>query len=162
MSRTRVTILALTLMAFAPATAWADATLFIGANTSPANRTVKGFAVGAGVLVLGFEFEYASTSQAADEAAPSLNTGIASLLLQTPFEVFGLQPYVTAGGGLYREKLDTLDHQETNVAMSTGGGLKVGLIGPVRLRLDYRVFKLTGGALTSPAHRVYAGLNLKF
>src|SRR5690242_16107616 len=120
MSRTRVTILALTLMAFAPATAWADATLFIGANTSPANRTVKGFAVGAGVLVLGFEFEYASTSQAADEAAPSLNTGIASVLLQTPFEVFGLQPYVTAGGGLYREKLDTLDHQETNVAMSTG------------------------------------------
>ena len=31
----------------APALAHADATLFIGANTSPANRTAKGFAIGA-------------------------------------------------------------------------------------------------------------------
>jgi hypothetical protein len=46
--------------------------------------------------------------------------------------------------------------------MNTGGGVKVALVGPVRLRLDYRVFKLAGGALNSPAHRVYAGLNLKF
>jgi hypothetical protein len=35
-------------------------------------------------------------------------------------------------------------------------------MGPVRLRVDYRVFKLAGGALHSPAHRIYAGLNLKF
>jgi hypothetical protein len=32
----------------------------------------------------------------------------------------------------------------------------------VRLRLDYRVFKLWDGALDSPVHRVYVGLNLKF
>jgi hypothetical protein len=36
------------------------------------------------------------------------------------------------------------------------------LIGPVRLRVDYRVFRLGSGALHSPAHRIYAGLNLKF
>ena len=162
MSRMRVIGLALLLPVLVPSLAHADATLFLGANTSPANRAVKGFAVGAGVLVLGFEFEYASTSDAEEEAAPSLNTGIASLLLQTPFEIFGLQPYATAGAGIYREKLESLDHQETNIALTTGGGLKIGLIGPVRLRLDYRVFKLSGSALTSPAHRVYAGLNLKF
>jgi hypothetical protein len=38
----------------------------------------------------------------------------------------------------------------------------VNLIGPLRLRVDYRVFKLGSSALNSPAHRLYAGLNLKF
>jgi hypothetical protein len=38
----------------------------------------------------------------------------------------------------------------------------VNLIGPIRLRIDYRVFKLGDGALYTPAHRIYAGLNLKF
>jgi hypothetical protein len=40
--------------------------------------------------------------------------------------------------------------------------VKVSLLGPVRLRIDYRVLKLGSGAVTSPSHRVYAGLNLKF
>jgi hypothetical protein len=35
-------------------------------------------------------------------------------------------------------------------------------VGPLRLRVDYRAFKLGSGALYSPAHRGYAGLNLKF
>ena len=162
MSRTRVTILALALFALAPSRAFADATLFVGANTTPANRMVKGFAVGAGLLILGFEIEYANTPDDVNAAAPALTTGMGNLLLQTPFEILGAQLYVTAGAGLFREKLEAINHQETNVAMSTGGGVKIGLIGPVRLRVDYRVFKLSGGALNSPAHRIYAGLNLKF
>ncbi len=40
--------------------------------------------------------------------------------------------------------------------------MKVTLAGPIRLRVDYRLLKLGSGALYSPAHRVYAGLNLKF
>jgi hypothetical protein len=40
--------------------------------------------------------------------------------------------------------------------------VKVNLIGPIRLRVDYRILKLGSGALNSPAHRIYAGLNLKF
>jgi hypothetical protein len=40
--------------------------------------------------------------------------------------------------------------------------VKVTLAGPIRLRVDYRVFKLGSGALYTPAHRIYAGLNLKF
>ena len=46
--------------------------------------------------------------------------------------------------------------------MNTGAGVRVSLVGPLRLRVDYRVFKLGSGALNSPAHRVYAGLNLSF
>jgi hypothetical protein len=38
----------------------------------------------------------------------------------------------------------------------------VSLIGPLRVRVDYRVFKLGSGALQTPAHRFYVGLNLKF
>lgn len=45
-------------MALSARPACADVTAFIGANTSPANRQVRGFAVGLGVLVvLGFEFD---------------------------------------------------------------------------------------------------------
>ena len=81
------------------------------------------------------------------------------VLLQTPVAFYGFQPYFTTGAGLYRETLET--HQDTSVGYNTGGGVKVSLAGPLRLRVDYRVFKLGSGALYSPAHRIYAGLNLK-
>ena len=143
----------------------ADITAFIGANTTPDNRQTRGFAVGAGLLVVGFEFEYADTTDSTNPTsssglAPSLKTGMGNVLLQTPFAIAGFQPYFTTGGGLFRERLGT--HQETSFALNTGGGVKISLIGPLRLRVDYRVFKLGSGALYSPAHRVYAGLNLKF
>ena len=145
---------------FAAAPAWADATVFLGANMTPANRAVRGGALGAGLLIIGFEGEYAFTPDDPAARAPSLVTGSGNVLIQTPFAVLGLQPYVTTGAGLYREKLGT--HQDTSFALNTGGGVKVSLVGPLRLRVDYRVFKLGSGALSSPAHRIYLGLNLKF
>ena len=148
------------LLALSAAPARADLTGFIGANTTPANRQAKGFAVGAGLLVVGFEFEYASTSDDPAVGAPSLTTGMGNVLLQTPAAFFGIQPYFTTGGGIYRETLGA--HEDTSFAVNTGGGAKISLVGPLRLRVDYRVFKLGSGALYSPAHRVYAGLNLKF
>jgi opacity protein-like surface antigen len=149
---------AITLVSVAPARA--DATVFLGANTTPANRPVKGFAIGAGLLIAAFEFEYAVTSSDLKSGAPSLKTGTGNVLLQTPFEIHGVQPYVTAGLGVFRERLE--DHTETNFVPSTGAGVKITLAGPIRLRVDYRVFRLGDGALYSPAHRIYAGLNLKF
>jgi hypothetical protein len=163
MSRVRATVLAFMLMLTGSTPAWADATIFLGANTTPENRRVEGIAVGAGLLLVAFEFEYANTSESDDPLGgmvPGLKTGMANLLLQAPFSIFGIQPYATAGGGLYRETRGG-DHK-TGFAPNTGGGLKISLVGPLRLRVDYRVFKLGNGALYSPAHRVYAGLNLKF
>ena len=148
------------VLLLAPSLAHADATLFIGANTSPANRTAKGFAIGAGLLVVAFEFEYSDTTDDVASAAPSLKTGVGNLLLQTPIAIAGFQPYFEIGGGLYHEELSTISN--TGFAGNTGGGVKISLIGPIRLRVDYRVFTLRNGALTSPAHRIYAGLNLKF
>jgi opacity protein-like surface antigen len=138
----------------------ADATLFVGANTTPANRPVTGFAVGAGLLIVAFEFEYSSTSEDTDAGAPSLKTGSGNVLLQTPVAIFGFQPYITGGMGVTRERLGT--HVDTSVVPNTGGGVKIALAGPLRLRVDYRNFRLGSDALYSSAHRIYAGLNLRF
>jgi opacity protein-like surface antigen len=156
--RTLVLAASLSLLAAAPAAA--DVTAFIGANTTPANRQTRGGAVGIGFLIVAFEFEYAFTPDDPTATAPSLRTGSGNVLLQSPIKFFGVQPYFTTGGGLFQEKLGT--HSETNLGLNSGGGAKVNLIGPIRLRIDYRVFKLGDGALYSPAHRIYAGLNLKF
>jgi opacity protein-like surface antigen len=156
-----IAFIALALAVLAPGSAYADATLFLGANTSPANRLAKGFAIGAGLLVVGFEFEYSDTTDDVTAGAPALKTGMGNLLLQSPVSFAGIQPYVTVGGGVYNEQLGTtIDN--TGFGVNTGGGLKISLVGPVRLRVDYRVFSLRNGALTTPAHRIYAGLNLKF
>jgi opacity protein-like surface antigen len=160
-ARTLGLVFVLSLLAAAPASA--DITAFIGANTTPANRQTRGAAVGVGFLIVAFEFEYAFTPENLSDpttTAPSLRTGMGNVLLQSPVKFLGIQPYFTTGGGLFQEKLGT--HSETNVGLNSGGGAKINLLGPIRLRVDYRVFKLGSGALYSPAHRIYAGLNLKF
>ena len=153
------TILAAAVLLTIAAPAFADITAFIGATTTPANRLARGLAAGAGLVIIGFEFEYADTTDDPLVSAPSLKTGMANVLFQTPTEIFGFQPYFTTGGGLYRERLG--EHVDTSFGLNTGGGVKIRLAGPLRARIDYRVFKLGSGALHSPAHRVYVGLNVK-
>jgi hypothetical protein len=151
---------ALFLVLVTAAPAAADATVFIGSTTTPSNRTAKGFAIGMGLVVIGFEFEYSSTGEASEHRAPRLRTGMGNVLLQTPIPIAGMQFYFTTGGGIFQERLN--DEGETNFGVNTGGGVKVSLLGPVRARVDYRVFKLRGEPLHSTVHRVYAGLNLAF
>ena len=158
MKTARRVAITLALLSLA-APARADITAFIGANMTPANRQVRGGAVGFGVLVIGFEGEYAFTPDDPRASAPSLKTGIGNVVLQSPVPFFGVQPYFTTGGGFYQEELGL--HSDTGFALNSGGGVKVSLAGPLRLRVDYRIFKLGSGALHSPAHRIYAGLNLK-
>jgi hypothetical protein len=150
---------AIALLLFIAAPARADVTGFIGANLTPSGRQVIGGALGGGLLVIGFEGEYAFTPDDPKASAPSLTTGMGNVLLQTPVAIFGVQPYFTTGAGLYRETLGT--YQDTSFGFNTGGGAKISLVGPLRLRVDYRVFKLGSDALYSPAHRLYVGLNLK-
>lgn len=152
--------LTLLLVLAAASPAFADATLFIGSTTTPANRTARGFALGVGLLIVGFEFEYSDTKEDPAEQAPSLRTGMGNVLLQTPFPIAGLQFYATTGGGVFRETLGT--EQETQFGVNAGGGVKISLLGPLRARLDYRVFNLRGEPLHPTVHRLYAGLNLKF
>jgi hypothetical protein len=48
------------------------------------------------------------------------------------------------------------------VGINVGGGVKVSVAGPLRLRFDYRVFTLQGDPRHSKPQRFYAGVNLKF
>ena len=161
MRRPSVLVLSFVLLLASVAPTFADVTAFIGTATAPTNRQTRGFAIGIGLLIIGFEFEYANINEDLEEGSPAVRTGTTNVLLQTPFPVGGMQFYVTTGGGVYREKLgDVL--QETHVGVNTGGGVKVTLLGPIRARLDYRVFKLRGAPLYATVHRVYAGLNLAF
>ena len=61
---------------------------------------------------------------------------------------------------MYRESFD--EASETNFGINVGGGVKMTLVGPLRLRLDYRVFTLQGTPRHSKPQRFYAGMNLKF
>jgi len=160
MSTARTALLSALILVLFAAPAAADATIFLGANTTPESRKTQGFAIGAGLLLIGFEFEYAGTSDDLASRAPTLKTYSGNVLLQTPFTIFGIQPYFTTGAGAYQEALDNNEH--TGFGFNTGGGVKVSLIGPLRLRVDYRAFRLGDDALYSPAHRLYMGLNLKF
>jgi hypothetical protein len=145
------------LVALTPTAAWADLTAFLGATLTPTSRPTRGFAVGISLLVVGFEFEYASTAEDLAEAAPSLRTGMINGLIQTPTRA---QLYVTAGGGFFRERFG--DVGVTSFGTNVGGGVKVGLFGPLRLRLDYRVFNLRGSPVYKNPQRFYAGANLAF
>src|SRR5262245_3298890 len=108
----RVLVLGLGLVLLAASQAAADVTLFLGTNTTPSNRQVRGVALGGGLLAVGFEFEYSSTREDAPEGLPSLRTGMGNVLLQTPVAIAGFQPYFTTGGGVYREQLNSLSETQ--------------------------------------------------
>lgn len=174
MRLSRVLPLMLILLAAAARPALADATLFIGtsnvSNADNASRqATKGFAVGAGVVIVGVEFEYASAGEDQARLGPSLRTGIGNVYVQTPIAIAGLRFYATTGGGLYREKSTagtTADIQKTGFTSNAGGGVKISLVGPLKARVDYRVFKLLGDkplpTWRSTVQRLYAGVSLGF
>ena len=156
--RTWLFLIALALLS--PSNASADLTAFLGTTPTPVNRVTTGFGIGVGLVIVGFEFEYGHAHENLDELAPSLRTYMFNGLLQTPVPIAGIQFYGTAGAGAYHETLDEIS--ETNVGINLGGGVKVNLAGPLRLRLDYRIFTLQGSPRYSKPQRFYAGLNLKF
>jgi hypothetical protein len=151
-------ILTLAILAASAAPARADITAFLGVSPTPHNHAVKGFGVGVGLLIVGFEFEYANLSEDTFEALAGLKTYSGNVLVQTPTP--SVQLYGTLGAGGYQERLGEL--QETNVGTNIGGGAKINLIGPLRVRFDYRIFKLHGEPLHDTYQRFYVGANLKF
>lgn len=150
--------LALGALLIAPASAHADITAFWGLSPTPETRSTRGFSAGLNLVVVGFELEYANTAENLAKGAPSLTTGMINGLVQTPTS--GTQFYLTAGGGFFRESLG--GSRETHLGTNIGGGVKMRLAGPLRLRLDYRVFSLRGSPLYANPQRFYAGVNFAF
>ena len=162
-SPSSVLLIAVAMLLATASQARADLTGFVGVNTSPTNRAVKGFAIGAGLVIVGFEGEYSDTSEDATLGGPRLQTFMFNGLLQTPIPIAGFQFYGTLGGGAYRESVSAQPNgNETNFGSNLGGGAKISLAGPLRLRVDYRVFNLHGSPRHTPVQRWYVGINLKF
>ena len=153
-------LLALLLFVSAASTAAADVTAFIGTTTTPSVRHARGLAAGFGLLFLGFEFEYSNTIEDVGDAAPGLRSGMGNVLLQTPVPLFGITPYFTTGGGMYWERV--AEDTDTGFGLNTGGGAKIRLVGPLRVRVDYRVFNLSGSPRYDTVHRFYVGANIAF
>jgi opacity protein-like surface antigen len=158
--RRSLPILALTLACLLgrPSTAEADITAFLGLSPTPVTRSARGLAVSVNLLVLGFEFEYSRTVETELKGAPGLTTGMFNVMLLTP--TTGVQLYATAGGGFFRESL--LAERETSFGTNFGGGAKITLAGPLRLRVDYRYFNLRGTPFFKNPHRFYVGIALAF
>lgn len=155
-----ILMVAMAFLATTATPARADITAFIGLSPTPERHTVKGFSGGLSLIIVGFEFEYANLGEDTLEELPGLKTYSGNVLIQTPVELKGTQFYGTAGAGGYQESLGTRD--ETHFGLNFGGGVKIRVLGPVRLRLDYRVFRLKGEPLNPTYQRFYAGANLAF
>ena len=152
-----VGVLALAAVLCRPAPASADVTFFLGFSPTPDYRLTRGIAAGINMAIVGFEFDYSYTGPDETEGVPSLRTGMMNVLVMTPTKT---QLYVTAGGGFFRESLNSVS--TTNFGTNIGGGVKFGLFGPLRLRLDYRIYNLRGGPVESRPQRFYAGVNMSF
>ena len=158
-TRTLAPALALTLIwLFAAATpARADVTAFLGLSPTPENHFVRGFSGGVSLIIIGFEFEYANLSEDDVERLPGLKTYSGNVLVQTPTRT---QLYATIGAGGYQERLGGVE--ETHAGINFGGGVKIPLLGPLRVRVDYRIFQLQGEPIHSTYQRFYVGGNLAF
>lgn len=153
-----VAVLALGLLVARPAPAAADLTGFLGVSSTPSSRSAKGVSIGIGLVIVGFEFEYSKISEDEQKAAPSLTTGSGNIVFMTPS--FKLQLYGTTGGGVYHEEWRNFG--TTHFARNIGGGAKIALFGPIRARIDYRIFSLSGSPIVKRYQRVYGGLSLSF
>jgi opacity protein-like surface antigen len=140
-----------------PAAASADITFFFGFTPTPQVQSVRGVSAGVSMLILAFEFEYALSREDTANPAPGLETGMFNALVQTPTNV---QLYGTIGAGFYRETF--LGAHETNFGTNLGGGVKLPLFGPLKARVDYRIFTLRGTPHTSRPQRLYVGINWAF
>jgi len=159
MSRPLSLFVLVTVMLGISHTASADITAFFGSTESP-RRTVRGGAIGMSLAIVGFEVEYSDTSEHAKTNTAALQSSMFNLLVQTPFPVSRLQLYGTIGGGLYRERIGI--RANTGLGGNIGAGLKISLVGPIRVRIDYRTFRLRHDSTDRSRQRVYAGLNIAF
>lgn len=141
-----------------PSPARADITAFLGTTSSTSGQLHRGVSAGFTILLVGLDFEYYAAAEDLQRGVPSLKLGSANVLVQTPTGRVKL--YGTIGVGVYRETLG--GDATTGTSTNAGGGVKIGLAGPLGLRLDYRVIMLRDSMRESPEQRWSAGLNFSF
>ena len=116
--------------------------------------------------ILGLELDYTKTI--GDASATEIQTFGGNFIVQSSPRARRLQYYGTLGFGVYGETDDRGGSGEVATG-NFGGGVKLKLAGPLRLRLDYRVFLLGDTADASAdfvvrkhPQRVSVGVGLAF
>jgi len=138
-----------------------NVTALTGVAMAPSAHAAIGVAVGVRPRPspVSLEFEYSRSRSDPAVGVPAFVTFAGNLLVQLPLPPARFQFYVTFGVGLYVLSLNN-HSSEPNDARNVGGGVKVTLAGPLKLRLDYRSFRLApiGGEYHSNEQRLYVGL----
>jgi len=157
-------LVALVLMT--PLSARADATVLVGLTSVDALRPSFGWSFSYRPSAVGVEVEYLSTVPGDYSAG-----GIFGSVIVVPGTISNVQIFVLGGVGVWGEGFDGGKRTGVLSAANVGGGVLVGLGGPVRLRLDYRLFRLgevaeaeVGAIAPSRKHpqRIAAGLYFDF
>ena len=149
----------------------ADATVYAGAVTGGGSRSVVGGAIGffprETGAVIGFEIDHMRTIGGVTPSRPRIESSGGALLVQVYVVPRRFQAYGALGGGVFSQ--DGGDQTAAGIAANFGGGIKITLAGPLRIRLDYRLFVLSQNPDQSlealsykHPQRVTAGLALAF
>jgi hypothetical protein len=121
----------------------ADATVFFGGLASGGFQSVAGISVGMfprdGGSWLGFDLESTETR---GKGGRDIETYGGNFLVQWPVVARRLQYYAALGFGIYTETTDDGRGSGLVATKNGGGGLKITLVGPLKIRLDYRLFFL--------------------
>jgi hypothetical protein len=153
-----------------PVSARADATVLVGLTLVDALRPSYGFSFGYRPSAVGFEIEYLSTLGQTTPGDYSAGGIFGSLIVQ-PVTISNVQIFAVGGVGVWGEGFAGGKRTGVLNARNVGGGVLVALAGPLRLRLDYRLFLLgevseeeVGAIAPSRKHpqRIAAGLYFRF
>jgi hypothetical protein len=138
-----------------------NATVFAGVAMTPDPHGAIGVAVGVRprLTAVSLEFEYSRSGSDAAERVPAIVTFSVNFLLQFPVQRSRYQFYGTLGVGVYGLLRDN-ENSEPDGVQNVGGGAKITVAGPLKLRVDYRAFRLAPipGEYHANEHRVYAGV----
>ena len=149
-----------------PLSARADGTVLVGLTSVDALRPSFGFSFGYRPSAVGVEVEYLSTFPGDYSAG-----GIFASVIVQPVTISNVQIFAVGGVGVWGEGFAGGKRTGVLNAGNVGGGVLVALAGPVRLRLDYRLFLLgevseaeVGAIAPSRKHpqRIAAGLHFAF
>src|SRR5262249_49137925 len=116
----------------------ADATAYLGVMTAGGPRLAVGFAYPHSPWMVGYEPGLMTAVGPATSKQSSVGAFSASVIVQPRSTIHGFQLYGPAGFGLYGEVYDHGGSGEV-LATNIGGGARVGLAGPLKLRLDSRL-----------------------
>ena len=181
MSRTPHCPPGLALLVLAPRSAHADLTAFIGAAfsgtpqdtivaTTSHTSLTRGLSVGVGLIIVGFEFEWARTQgedsgegscqapgfrdSAHPRSRPSWATSCADAAGTGPGAALRHRRCRRLPGTIRRSGRE---HHERGHEFWRRG--QISCSGPLRVRVDYRIFKLSGDAVYATPQRFYVGAN---